>query len=76
MENKKILEVKKKENKELILKFSEETTGEDTYRIILALINQIRIRQKGINNEEFIAEMNTMIKRDYPKYYKEIENNE
>lgn len=76
MENKKILEVKKKENKELILKFSEETTGEDIYRIILALINQIRIRQKGINNEEFIAEMNTMIKRDYPKYYKEIENNE
>lgn len=76
MENKKILEVKKKENKELILKFSEEATGEDTYRIILALINQIRIRQKGINNEEFIAEMNTMIKRDYPKYYKEIENNE
>ena len=37
------------------------------------LIGTIKLSNIG---EEFIAEMNTMIKRDYPKYYKEIENNE
>lgn len=76
MESKKILEVKNKENKELILKFSEDTTGKDIYRIILVLINQIRIRQNGLNNEEFITKITSLIKKDYLENYKETENNE
>ena len=45
MEDNDILKVKKNGNNELIFKFSENTTGTDIYRILLTLINQIRIRQ-------------------------------
>ena len=76
MEDNDILKVKKNGNNELIFKFSENTTGTDVYRILLTLINQIRIRQKDLSDDKFIEEINKTIKEDYLKYYKGNKNNE
>lgn len=76
MEDNDILRVKKNGNNELIFKFSENTTGTDIYRILLTLINQIRIRQNDLSDDKFIEEINKTIKEDYLKYYKGNKNNE
>lgn len=76
MEDNDILKVKKNGNNELIFKFSENTTGTDIYRILLTLINQIRIRQNDLSDDKFIEEINKTIKEDYLKYYKGNKNNE